>query len=207
LNQHGLKLKRLWQSLFILPWAIPEFIGAIMWVNVFAPNTGWLALASQKFGPSMPFSFLLGWENSPDMWLVILLISGVWYGFPFMTLAAAASLKMMPKESFDAAQIDGANGLQTFVYVTLPLLYPLLVPAIIIRSIFAFNQFYLFQAFGFGQGTLATMSFNFFNPSGFFINGQFAISAVINIITVLILIVFVILFNRASKADEGVTYA
>ena len=207
LNQRGIKLKRLWQSLFILPWAIPEFIGAIMWVNVFAPETGWLALASQKFGPAMPFSFLLGWENSPDMWLIILLISGVWYGFPFMILAASASLRMMPKESFDAAQIDGANGFQTFVYVTLPLLYPLLVPAIIIRSIFAFNQFYLFQAFGFGQGTLATMSFNFFNPSGFFINGQFAISAVINIITVLILIIFVILFNRASKADEGVTYA
>ncbi|HEY4692344.1 MAG TPA: sugar ABC transporter permease [Bellilinea sp.] len=207
LFQNGLKLKRMWQSLFILPWAIPEFIGAIMWVNIFAPTTGWLALAAQKFGPDIPFSFLLGWENSPDKWLLILLISGVWYGFPFMMLATSASMKMIPKESFDAAQIDGADALQTFFYITLPLIYPLLVPAIIIRSIFAFNQFYLFQAFGIGDGTLATMSFNFFNPSGFFINGQFAISAVLNIITVLILVIFVILFNRASKADQGVTYA
>lgn len=149
----------------------------------------------------------MGWQNSPNLSLLILLISGVWYGFPFMMLAASASLKMIPKESFDAAQIDGASGFQTFFYVSLPLLYPLLVPAIIIRSIFAFNQFYLFQAFGFGQGTLATLSFNFFNPSGFSINGQFAMSAVVNIITVIILIVFVILFNRASKADQGVTYA
>lgn len=207
LYQHGLKLKRFWQSLFIVPWAIPEFIGAIMWVNIFAPETGWLALASQKFGPDMPFSFLMGWQNSPNLSLLVLLISGVWYGFPFMMLAASASLKMIPKESFDAAQIDGASGLQTFFYVSLPLLYPLLVPAIVIRSIFAFNQFYLFQAFGFGQGTLATLSFNFFNPSGFFINGQFAMSAVVNIITVILLIIFVILFNRASKADQGVTYA
>ena len=205
--QRGVKLKRAWQSLFILPWAIPEMIGALMWVNVFAPEIGWLSLAAQKYGAEMPFSFLLGWENSPSMWLVILLISGVWYGFPFMMLAASAGLKMMPKESFDAAQIDGANALQTFKYITWPLLYPLLIPAIIIRGIFAFNQFYLFQAFQIGTGTLATLSYNFFNPSGFFINGQFAVSAVINIITVVILIGFVILFNRWSKADQGVTYA
>jgi ABC-type sugar transport system permease subunit len=124
-----------------------------------------------------------------------------------MMLSASAGLKMMPKESFDAAQIDGANALQTFRYITWPLLYPLLIPAIIIRGIFAFNQFYLFQAFRIGTGTLATLSYNFFNPSGFFINGQFAVSAVINIITVVILIGFVILFNRWSKADQGVTYA
>lgn len=205
--RRGVKLKRAWQSLFILPWAIPEMIGALMWVNVFAPEVGWLSLAAQKYGPAMPFSFLLGWENSSSMWLIVLLISGVWYGFPFMMLSASAGLKMMPKESFDAAQIDGANALQTFRYITWPLLYPLLIPAIIIRGIFAFNQFYLFQAFRIGTGTLATLSYNFFNPSGFFINGQFAVSAVINIITVVILIGFVILFNRWSKADQGVTYA
>jgi len=72
---------------------------------------------------------------------------------------------------------------------------------------FAFNQFYLFQTFGFFSGTLATLSFNFFNPSGYYINGQFAISAVINLITIAILIGFVLLFNRWSKAGEGVTYA
>lgn len=205
--QRGLKFKRGWQALFILPWAIPELIGALMWVNVFAPVTGWLSLAAQKFGPEIPFNFLLGWETSSSMWFVILLISGVWYGFPFMMLASAAGLKMVPMESFDAAQMDGATALQTFRYITWPLLFPLLVPAIIIRGIFAFNQFYLFQAFNISGGTLATLSFNFFNPSGFFINGQFAISAVINLIAIGILILFVILFNRWSKAGEGVTYA
>jgi len=139
--------------------------------------------------------------------LVILLISGVWYGFPFMMLAASAAIKMVPKESFDAVQIDGANGFQTLRYVIWPLMVPLLIPAVIIRGIFAFNQFYLFQAFYISDGTLATLSYNFFNPSGFFINGQFAVSAVINILNVLILIGFIILFNRWSKADQGVTYA
>jgi ABC-type sugar transport system permease subunit len=140
--------------------------------------------------------------------LIVLLIAAIWYGFPFMMLAASAGLKLVPVEVFDAAQLDGANAWQTFRHVTWPLLMPLVMPAIIIRGIFAFNQFYLFQAFYTGDGTLAALSYNIFNPSGFFgNNGQFAVSAVLNIITMLILIGFVVLFNRWSKAGEGVTYA
>jgi ABC-type sugar transport system permease subunit len=78
---------------------------------------------------------------------------------------------------------------------------------VIIRGVFAFNQFYLFQAFRMGAGSLANVSYNLFNPSSRGINGQFAISAALNIITMLILVGFVIMFNRWSKAGEGVTYA
>ena len=124
-----------------------------------------------------------------------------------MMLAASAGLKMIPQEVYDAAMMDGADTLQTFRYITWPLLLPLLLPAIIVRGIFAFNQFYLFQTFYYRDATLATLSYNIFNPTGWDITGQFAVSAAINIITVLILIVFVYLFNRWSKADEGVTYA
>ncbi len=208
-----IRFRRGWQTLFILPWAIPETIGALMWMTVFASSFGWLALAVQDLGKDIPFAFLNGWERSPNMTLVVLLIAGLWYGFPFMMLAASAGLKQVPTEVFDAAAIDGANAWQTFRHVTWPLLMPLVVPAIIIRGIFAFNQFYLLQIFGFLHGnyymtTLATLSYNIFNPSGFYnANGQFAFSAALNIITMLILVGFVIVFNRWTNADEGVTYA
>jgi ABC-type sugar transport system permease subunit len=123
-------------------------------------------------------------------------------------LAASAGLKLIPTDVFDAAAIDGANAWQTFRHVTWPLLLPLLIPAIIVRGIFAFNQFYLFQAFFALEATLATMSYNVFNTGGFHqLGGQFALSAVINILNLLILIGFVIVFNRWSKAGEGVSYA
>lgn len=203
------RFRRGWQTLFILPWAIPETIGALMWMTVFAPAFGWLALAIQDLGKDIPFAFLNGWERSPNLTLVVMLIANLWYGFPFMMLAASAGLKQVPTEVFDAAAMDGANTWQTFQHVTWPLLTPLVMPAIIIRGIFAFNQFYLIQIFGnFSMTTLATFSYNIFNPSGFFnANGQFAVSAALNIITMLILIGFVIIFNRKTKADEGVTYA
>lgn len=205
--QRGIRLGKFWQTLFILPWAIPEMIGALMWLNIFSPETGWLALAVRSFGPNIPFGFLNGWEKTPSLWLVIFLLPAIWYGFPFMMLAASAGLKMIPTEVYDAAVMDGADALQTFRYVTWPLLLPLLLPAIIVRGIFAFNQFYLFQTFYYRDATLATLSYNIFNPSGYGVTGQFAVSAVINLLTVLILIVFVSIFNRWSKAGEGVTYA
>ena len=208
-----IRFQRGWQTLFILPWAIPETIGALMWMTIFASPYGWLALAVHDLGKGVPFAFLNGWEKNPNMTLVVLLIVGLWYGFPFMMLAASAGLKQVPTEVFDAAAIDGANAWQTFQHVTWPLLMPLVVPAIIIRGIFAFNQFYLLQIFGSLHGnyymtSLAALSYNIFNPSGGFgANGQFAFSAALNIITMLILVGFVIIFNRWTKADEGVTYA
>ena len=204
--QKGLRFGKFWQALFILPWAIPEMIGALMWWNIFEPDWGWLSLAIKTYGPKIPFGFFVGWEESSGLSLLVFLIPAIWYGFPFMMLAVSAGLKMIPGDVFDASAIDGATPWQAFRYVTWPLLLPLLVPAIIIRSIFAFNQFYLFQAFHFTNSTLATLSYNVFNPSGGG-GGQFAISAVINIIAVIILIGFVALFNRGSKIGEGVTYA
>lgn len=206
------RFRRGWQTIFILPWAIPETIGALMWMTIFAPISGWLALAVQDFGNDIPFAFLSEWYRSIDMTSLILLIAGLWYGFPFMMLAATAGLKLIPTDVFDAAAIDGANAWQTLRHVTLPLLTPLIIPAIVIRGIFAFNQFYLLQIFSFLHPhyfltTLAALSYNIFNPSGFFgANGQFAFSAALNIVTILILIGFVATFNRLSKADEGVTY-
>jgi ABC-type sugar transport system permease subunit len=208
--QKGARFGKFWQVIFILPWAIPEMVGALMWLNIFMPDWGWLALAVQKYGPHFPFAFFIGWERTTNLWLLVFLIPAVWYGFPFMMLASSVGLKTVPPDVFDAAAVDGANAWNTFRYVTWPLLFPLIVPAIIIRSIFAFNQFYLFQAFGFGDSTLATLSYNIFNPTSGargLSGGMFSVSAIINIITVIILAGLVFLFNRWSKAGEGVTYA
>jgi ABC-type sugar transport system permease subunit len=206
LQQKGARFSKFWKMLFILPWAIPEMIGALLWFNIFQPDWGWLALAAQKYGSHFPFAFFVGWEQSTNLWLLVFLIPAIWYGFPFMMLSSSVGLKTIPPEVFDAAAVDGANSWNTFRYITWPLLLPLIVPALIIRSIFAFNQFYLFQVFYFTNSTLATFSYNIFNPSGQG-GGQIAISAVINILAVIILVGFVIVFNRWSKAGEGVTYA
>ncbi|MBI5932609.1 MAG: sugar ABC transporter permease [Chloroflexi bacterium] len=209
--QKGVRLGKFWQALFILPWAIPELIGAQMWFNIFRFESGWLYLAAEKFGSASFFGTIVhSLHTSSSIRLIPLLLAAAWYGFPFMMLAVSAGLKMVPQDVLDAAAIDGANRWQAFRTVIWPLILPLIVPALIVRGIFSFNQFYLFQTFSLQTATLATLSYNLFNPTpeyGGLPGGQFAISAVINIIAVIILMVFVILFNRWSKAGEGVSYA
>lgn len=203
--QKGVRFGKFWQVIFILPWAIPEMIGALFWLNIFEPTWGWISLAVQEFGPHFPLAFFIGWEQNQNLRFFTLLIPAIWYGFPFIMLATTVGLRMIPPEVLDAAAVDGANIWDKFHFVIWPLLFPLIIPAIIIRSIFAFNQFYLFQVFNFPDSTLATLSYNIFNPNQG--GGQFAISAVINILTVIIMIGFVFIFNRWSKAGEGVKYA
>ncbi len=136
--------------------------------------------------------------------LMVLLIAATWYGFPFIMLAAGASLKLIPGEVYEAAALDGASGWTLFSRVTWPLLLPLLVPAMIARAIFAFNQFYLFYVMQPPRSmiTLATLSYSFFAGGS-----QYAISAAINVFTVILLILALLWFNRWSKAAEGLTYA
>ncbi len=200
LSRDGLHWRAFWRTLFILPWAIPEFVGALIWLRLLEPGKGWLAVIENSPFESLLATFL----DNPNTTLILLLIAATWYGFPFIMLAATAGLKMISRDVYEAAAIDGAGRLGQFRYVTWPLLWPLVMPAILIRSIFAFNQFYLFYTItSFPMVTFATLSYFAFSPT---FGGQFAISAAINVFTVIVLVVLILWFNRISRAAEGVTY-
>ncbi len=203
LHRKGVFIKGAWKALFILPWAIPEFVAALSWSQIFDARFGFLALAAKPWAEQAPAvaQFTASWQNNPNYALIVLLVAALWYGFPFMFLSALAGLKMVSVEVYDAAAIDGASGWKLFRHITWPLIFPLLIPAIIIRSIFAFNQFYLFAVLGPPIITMAGQSYFIFS------NGNYAVSAAINFVVVVILIGLVIWFNRLSKAGEGVSYA
>ena len=206
LHRPGVRFKGWWQTIFILPWAIPEFVGALTWMQIFDPRYGWFFLGTSfPDTPGYPLAQTLSlWQNNPDAALIVLLISGTWIGFPLVMLAASAGLKMIPAQVYDAAAIDGAGGWQQFRAITWPLLLPLLAPALIIRGILAFNQFYLFYVLQppWPLATFASLSYFIFD-----FGGKYAASAVINLFTVILLVIFLLWFNRLSKAGEGVTYA
>jgi arabinogalactan oligomer/maltooligosaccharide transport system permease protein len=208
LNRQGVRFKGWWRTIYILPWAIPEFVGAVIWAQTFDPRFGWFNLITAGWSQRADFPGAAGlasqWQDHPGVALLVLLIAATWYGFPFMLLATTAGLKLIPREVYDAAVVDGANAWRQFQHITWPLLLPLLVPAIIIRSIFAFNQLYLFYVLQppYPLATFSIASFFFFSEAG-----QYAVSAVLNLFTVVALAVLILLFNRWSKAAEGVTYA
>ena len=199
LNKRGIRFRGMWQAIFILPWAIPEFVGILIWLHIFEPMNGWLALA---------LGTPILWRQDSLLALCVLLIAALWLGWPFMMLAATAGLKMIPPEVYDAAAVDGAGRLDQFRFITWPLLLPLLGPALIIRAIFAFNQFYIFYVMSppWPLFTFSTLSFLLLN-SNTRLGGQYAFSAVVNVFTVIVLLALLLWFNRRTRIAEGVTYA
>ena len=198
LNRAGVRFRGFWRTLFILPWAIPEFVGAIMWFNIFEPTNGWISLLLHK-----PFP----WQQSPTITLFVLLTAALWLGWPLMMLAALAGLKMIPPEVYDAAEVDGAVGWTRFRSVTWPLLLPVLTPVLIIRAILTFNQFYLFYVMrpNLPTLTLSTAAFFFFDATSGF-GGQFAAAAAINIFTVILLLGFGIWFSNRKGTQAAEVY-
>ncbi|MEW5942007.1 MAG: ABC transporter permease subunit, partial [Chloroflexota bacterium] len=162
----------------------------------FEPKVGWVTMAVPE-GARFPETL-----SNNGFGLMVLLVAATWYGFPFVMLAASASLKLVPREVYDAAAMDGAGGWTLFREVTWPLLLPLVAPALILRAIYSFNQFYLFYVMRteFPMTTLSNISYYFMYGN------QYAVSAAINVISILTLIVFLLWFNRWSKASSGVTY-
>ena len=197
LERPGVRFTWLWRILFILPWAVPEVVGAIAWRDVLEPNQGLLA---QFAGHPVP------WLDSPDTALVVLLVAATWIGWPLWMLVATAGLRTIPRSVTEAAALDGAGRFRLFRDVTLPLLLPLLGAAFVIRGIAAFNQFYLFYVFGPPDATttLSTFSFYVFDSTGG--PGLYSVSAAVNIITLLALAVVVIWFLRWRSRAERVAF-
>jgi ABC-type sugar transport system permease subunit len=198
LERPGVRYAALWRILFILPWAVPEVVGAIAWRDVLEPNQGLLA---QLLGHPV------AWPDSPDVTLLVLLVASTWMGWPLWMLVATAGLRTIPRSVIEAATLDGAGRLRSFRDVILPLLLPLLGAAFVIRGIAAFNQFYLFYVFGPPDATttLSTFSFYVFNSTSG--PGLYAVSAAVNIITLLALAVVVVWFLRWRSHAERVAFA
>jgi len=201
LNRRGLRFAGVWRALFVIPWAIPEFLGAVAWAQLMDPDGGWLSLALGR-----PLPALDGALGT----LLAQILAGVWMGFPILMLTATAALKLIPTEVYDGAAMDGATGAALLRHVTLPLVFPLLVPALIVRAVFAFNQFYLFMPFR-GGSTLAALAYQLVQPrlgpglgrAG----GLYAVSAAVDLFIVAALLIGVLALSRRTRAAEGVTYA
>ncbi len=135
LNQ-DLKGRSVFRTLLILPWAVPQYITALTWRGMFNSEYGSINLILGKlFGVSFP------WLSTEWGAFTACLITNIWLGFPFMMVVALGGLQSIPNELYEAAEIDGSNWWQKFRNITVPLLKPVMIPAITLGVIWTFNNF------------------------------------------------------------------
>jgi ABC-type sugar transport system permease subunit len=136
LSRKWLRGKGLFRMLLILPWAIPNYITALMWHGMFDGQYG--AVNSILHGLGMDG---VSWFTSWTAAFSANVITNTWLGFPFMMVVALGALETIPKELYEAAAVDGASPWQRFRHITLPHLRPALGPAVALGSIWTFNMF------------------------------------------------------------------
>ena len=112
-------------AIMLLPWIVPEIVTALAWKSIYDPLFGGLNPILLGLGI---IERPLGWLSDPQMAMGSVIAVNVWKGIPFFTLLLLAGLKAIDNEQYEAAEVDGANAVQQFRYVTLPgLRYVILV--------------------------------------------------------------------------------
>lgn len=122
----------------LIPWAIPTVVSAKMWSWMLNDQFGLINHVLLGFG------FIdspKAWTADPDLLMPSLVMVDVWKTTPFMALLILAALQMLPKEVYEAAKIDGASPVRVFFRITLPLIRPALMVAIIFRALDAIRIF------------------------------------------------------------------
>ncbi|MBL6976381.1 MAG: sugar ABC transporter permease [Deltaproteobacteria bacterium] len=200
LSDSKLRGRSWFRVLLIVPWAIPNYITALIWKWIF--NT--------QYGPANAFLALLGMD--PVDWLgrsfitnfTANLATNVWLGFPFMMVVALGALQSIPKDLYEAAEMDGAGRWARFCNVTLPLLKPALFPAIILGTIWTFNMFNVVYLVSGGAPDNQTNILITEAYRAFRVLKNFGMAAAYSLIIFVILAVYTALTNRMTKAAENV---
>jgi arabinogalactan oligomer/maltooligosaccharide transport system permease protein len=130
------RLRALYRVLLILPWAVPSYVTALAWKGMFHRQFGAVNAVLTAVGAD-PVS----WFSRFSTAFAANVTTNVWLGFPFMMVVVMGALTSIPRDVLEAAEVDGATRWQTFRLVTLPLLRPTLLPAVVLGSVWTFNMF------------------------------------------------------------------
>lgn len=198
LNTEGLRGKALYRVILILPWAIPNYITALVWRGMFHPQFGVINQVLQMFGLA-PVAWFDGVASS---FLTGLATNG-WLSFPFMMVVILGALQSIPKDMYEAAEVEGANRWQRLRHITLPLLRPTLVPAIVISVVWTFNMFNIIFLVSGGEPAganeiLVTKAYKIA-----FENYQYAYAAAYSTVIFAILLVYGYFQTRVTRATES----
>ncbi len=137
LNEH-LPGRRILRSIVLLPWATSVVITAAIFTWLLHPTQGPINAMLQTWGiMDVPPA----WLARPGLAFASLMAVGVWVSIPFTSTVLLAGLQAIPDELHEAAMIDGAGVWQRFRMVTLPLLRPVLLVAVVLNVIYVFNSF------------------------------------------------------------------
>ncbi len=186
------------RAAILIPWAIPTVVSARMW--------GWML--NDQFGIINHMLLIVGlidspiaWTAQPDTAMLAVLIVDVWKTTPFMALLILAGLQMIPRDMYEAAKLDGIDPIKVFFKVTLPLLKPAILVAVIFRALDALRIFDLIYLLTPQSGSTMTMSVLSYREIQQF--GDYGEGSAMSTLLFLIITTFVLLYIKLGRLNLG----
>jgi len=206
LNNPAIRGRTIWRTLMILPWAVPYWITALIWKFMFHSEFGPINQILRFWGIAEPPAWLL---SGPWAFAAVVVVN-LWLSFPFFTLVLLGGLQSIPEDLYEAAEMDGAGFWQKFFTITLPMLRPVAVPAIIlsiITTIKIFETIYLVT----GGGPVVSLAepgateflMVWAYSEGFTEARRFGLVGAFSIVVFLVLFIVTVIYTRLTRATKS----
>lgn len=188
------------RGILLAPWMIPVTVTALMFKLLFATDIGVLNYILRSLHL---ISKNIEWLTTPGTAMFALICANVWIGIPFNMILISTGLTTIPKELYESASIDGANKVQTFFRITLPLLKPTIESVLILGFIYTFKVYDLVYVMTSGGPVNSThmlstysykLSFEMFKYS----KG----SAVANVLLLILMIVGIFYIKVTTEGED-----
>lgn len=141
-NDRSLPGRKIIQSFLLIPYTIPSLITIIIWRGMFNNEYGVINRVLEQL-----FHIAPSWTVEPTLAKLAILIVNLWLGYPYFMLVTSGALQAIPEDLYEAAGIDGANGIQKFFRITLPMLLVSVGPLLVASFVYNFNNFNLIFLF------------------------------------------------------------
>ena len=187
------------QAIYIFPFAATPVAVALIWRIMLNPEIGVMNYLLKSIG--LPGSL---WVSSPQTVIPALVMVDVWKWTPMITLIVLAGLKSLPHEPYEAAQIDGANALQIFWYITLPLIRPVLIAALMLRSLDNLKEFDMIYTITQGGPGIASETLYLYSYTVGFSFFKAGYGSALMVVVFLIVLVFNVVMNRMRLSAKNI---
>ena len=181
------------RAAILIPWAIPTVVASQLWRYIFNDQYGVanLILFSDRVAAYIP------WLAYPSVAFGIIILADVWKTSCFAALLILAGLQVISDDLHDAAKVDGASAWQRFWHVTLPLLKPALLLALLFRTMDAFRVFDLVFVMTQGGPGDATQVLQFYGYQTLFAEGRLGYGSAVSVAVFLMILALSLIYLRA----------
>ncbi len=183
--------RALLRTVVLVPWAILTVVTAMTWRSIFEPQLGFVN--TMLAGLGLPGGDVV-WLGEEGYALAVMVFADVWKTAPFMGLLLLAGLQVIPGDVYEAARVDGANTWQRFVRITLPLLKPAILVALLFRTLDALRIFDL--PFVLTQGSNGTTTLSLIAYQELTQNRLIGLGSALSVLTFLIVMAVSFLYIR-----------